>query len=166
MITVTPPTTLIWNGSIFSCILGWNGVTSDKWEGDGCTPAGTYTLRRVFYRKDRVTALKTSLPKHPITKSDGWCDDPEHSLYNMLVHLPIEASHEKLWREDNCYDIVVALGHNDTQVVPYRGSAIFMHVAAPDRRPTEGCIALDLQALTTILAECDPDEKIHIQLAT
>ena len=41
-----------------------------------------------------------------------------------------------------------------------------MHVAAPDRRPTEGCVALDLQALTTILAECDPDEKIHIQLAT
>ena len=84
----------------------------------------------------------------------------------MLVQLPIEASHEKLWREDPWYDIVVALGYNDTKIVPYRGSAIFMHVAAPDRRPTEGCVALDLQALTTILAGCDPDEKIHIQVFT
>ncbi len=165
MIRVTPPSTLNWNGHIFSCALGRNGVTSDKWESDGCTPAGTYALRKVLYRQDRVTNLKTVLPTHPIRKSDGWCDDPEHSFYNMLVQLPVAASHEKLWREDPCYDIVVALGHNDAPIVPYRGSAIFMHVAAADHRPTEGCVALDLQSITTILAGCDPNENIHIQLA-
>ena len=90
MITVTPPTTLTWNDNKFNCVLGWNGVTSDKWEGDGCTPAGTYRLRKVFYRKDRVTGLKSALPINPIRTSDGWCDDPEHSFYNTLVQLPIE----------------------------------------------------------------------------
>ena len=166
MITVTPPATLNWNGNMFSCVLGGNGVTSDKWEGDGCTPAGVFALRKVFYRKDRVTGLKTTLPTHPITKSDGWCDDPEHSLYNMLVRLPIEASHEKLWREEPNYDIVVVLGYNDEPIIPYRGSAIFMHVIASDRRPTEGCVALDSQALEAILAGCGPNENIHIELAT
>ena len=166
MITVTPPTTLTWNDNKFNCVLGWNGVTSDKWEGDGCTPAGTYRLRKVFYRKDRVTGLKSTLPIHPIRTSDGWCDDPEHSFYNTLVQLPIEASHEKLWREDPCYDIVVALGQNDAPIVPYRGSAIFIHVAAADHRPTKGCVALDLQALKTIVAGCGPNESIHIRSVT
>ena len=166
MIRVTPPATLSWNGNIFGCVLGWNGVTSDKWEGDGCTPAGTYALRKVLYRQYRLTGLETKLPIHPITKSDGWCDDPEHSSYNMLVQLPIEASHEKLWREGPCYDIVVVLGHNDTPIVPYRGSAIFMHVATAAHHPTKGCVALDLQALLTILAGCGSKEDIHIQLAT
>ena len=113
-----------------------------------------------------MTGIKTMLPTHPITKLDGWCDDPEHLLYNTLVQLPIEASHEKLWREDPRYDIVVVLGHNDAPIVPYRGSAIFMHVATADHRPTEGCVALDLHGLITILAGCDPHEKIYIQMAT
>lgn len=166
MIKVTPPGSLTWNGNTFACVLGRNGVNSDKWEGDGCTPAGTYALRKVLYRRDRVAGLKTILPAHPITKSDGWCDDPEHPFYNMLVQLPIEASHEKLWRDEPHYDIVVVLGHNDTPIVPYRGSAIFMHVAAADNRPTRGCVALDLQTLTTVLTGCDQNEHIHIQLAT
>ena len=166
MIKVTPPTTLNWNGQTFGCVIGWNGVTLDKWEGDGCTPSGTYALRRVLYRRDRLTNIKTTLPTHPITKLDGWCDDPEHLLYNTLVQTPIEASHEKLWREDPCYDIVVVLGHNDAPIVPYRGSAIFMHVTAADHRATEGCVALGLQGLITILAGCDPNEKIFIQMAT
>ncbi len=166
MIRVTPPDTLNWNGHLFDCVLGRNGVTSDKWEGDGCTPAGTYALRKVLYRRDRVAELKTILPKHPITKSDGWCDDPEHAFYNMPVQLPIEARHEKLWRVEPCYDIVVVLGHNDAPVVPYRGSAIFMHVSAADHHPTEGCVSLGLQALVTVLAGCDENENIQIQLAT
>ena len=74
---------------MFSCVLGWNGVTSDKWEGDGCTPARSFHSAKYFIEKIEVTGLKTTLPTHPITKSDGWCDDPEHSLYNMLVRLPL-----------------------------------------------------------------------------
>ena len=166
MIRVTPPTTLNWEGNLFKCVLGRNGVTSDKWEGDGFTPAGTYALRKVLYRRDRVAGFQTTLPTHTITKSDAWCDDPEHEFYNMPVQLPIEASHEKLWRNDPCYDIVVVLGHNDAPVVPYRGSAIFMHVATADHSPTEGCVALEMQTLVTVLAGCDPNENIHIQLTT
>ncbi len=163
MIRVIPPTTLHWEKHVFQCVLGRNGVTDEKWEGDGYTPSGAYSLREIFYRRDRVTNLRTKLPTREITKLDGWCDDPEHELYNRLVRLPINASHEKLWRTDNCYDIIVVLDHNSDPVVPYRGSAIFMHVATAEYRTTEGCVALDRQALETILSGCGQKEVIHIQ---
>ena len=38
------------------------------------------------------------------------------------MRLPYAASHEKLWREDGVYDIVVILGHNDDPPVAGAGS--------------------------------------------
>ena len=56
-----------------------------------------------------------------------------------------------MWRDDDLYDIVVVLGHNDDPPVPGSGSAIFMHVARPGFAPTEGCVALALPDLVSFL---------------
>jgi L,D-peptidoglycan transpeptidase YkuD (ErfK/YbiS/YcfS/YnhG family) len=72
--------------------------------------------------------------------------------YNRPVRLPYAGRHEELWRRDGLYDIVGILGWNDAPVVRGRGSAIFLHVARPDARPTEGCIALGLRDLQDVLA--------------
>jgi L,D-peptidoglycan transpeptidase YkuD (ErfK/YbiS/YcfS/YnhG family) len=93
------------------------------------------------------------MPIEPIAQTDGWCDDPLHLDYNRFVHLPHEARHEELWRQDTAYDVVAVLGWNDQPVVKRRGSAIFLHVARSDYAPTEGCVALALPDLTRILAE-------------
>ena len=82
----------------------------------------------------------------------GWCDDPAHPDYNRQVRLPFAASNEALWREDEVYDLIIVLGHNDNPPVPGRGSAIFMHVARPDYAPTEGCVALAPENLLEVLA--------------
>jgi L,D-peptidoglycan transpeptidase YkuD (ErfK/YbiS/YcfS/YnhG family) len=144
------------------CALGRAGVRADKHEGDGATPAGTFVLREVLYRPDRLAPPKTRLPVRAIEPSDGWSDDPADQLYNRPVARPHPHSHEALWRDDGLYDVVVVIGHNDDPVVPGRGSAVFIHVASPGFRPTAGCVALGLPDLLALLAACAPGDRIVI----
>ncbi len=148
----------------FRCALGKNGVVSAnaKTEGDGKTPAGIWRLRYVMYRADRRTSPHTDLPVTTISFSDGWCDDPAHPDYNRPVRLPFEASHEKLFREDGLYNIIIVLNHNDDPPVPGKGSAIFMHIARPDYSGTEGCVALAEHDLETVLSMCTTESYIRI----
>jgi L,D-peptidoglycan transpeptidase YkuD (ErfK/YbiS/YcfS/YnhG family) len=133
--------------------LGRGGVSRDKREGDGATPAGLLPLRKLIYRADRVAKPASAVPAEPMAPTDGWCDDPADRDYNRQITLPHEARHEVLWRRDGLYDIVVVLGWNDLPVIPGRGSAIFMHVARTDYAPTEGCLALALTDLLGVLAD-------------
>ena len=97
-----------------------------------------------------------------IARDDGWCDEPGDPRYNMPVKLPYRASHEDMWREDGLYDLVVIIGYNDDPVSPGQGSAIFMHVRAPDGAPTAGCIALEQGDLLKVLAAADATSTITI----
>jgi L,D-peptidoglycan transpeptidase YkuD (ErfK/YbiS/YcfS/YnhG family) len=161
-IMVWPPGILLWNGNEVRCAIGRGGVKPEKKEGDGRTPAGTFPLRQVMYRPDRLPAPETKLSLRQLSPEDGWCDDPKDAAYNRLVALPFSASHEKLWRQDNVYDVIVELGYNDDPVEPGLGSAIFMHVATPDYRPTEGCVALKLEDLLALLEKCDETARLCI----
>jgi len=137
----------------FRCALGRSGIVpaEAKREGDGATPAARLPLRRVLFRADRLAPPRCSVPLEPIAPDDAWCDAPDHPAYNRRVRLPFPASHERLWREDGLYDLVGVLGWNDAPPVPGRGSAIFLHVASPGLGPTEGCIALALPDLRSVL---------------
>lgn len=162
-ITVTAPDRLECGALRYRCALGRSGIVDEKVEGDGGTPSGTYPIRHVLYRPDRLVAPPaTGLPVQALTPDRGWCDDPAHPDYNRPVTLPFAASHEKLWRDDGLYDVIVVLGQNDDPPLPGKGSAIFMHVARPDYGPTEGCVALALPDLLEVLAACAPDTSIRI----
>lgn len=152
-----------WNGRRLRCALGRSGISSDKSEGDGATPVGTFPFRRAFYRADRMAEPRTALDLRAIEADDGWCDDPASPHYNRPVRLPFAASHETLMREDGLYDIVVVLGHNDDPPVPGLGSAIFLHVAAPGYAPTEGCVALARDDLLDVLSSCGAEDGIEIR---
>jgi len=149
-------------GRAFRCALGRGGVRSDKTEGDGATPVGRFALRRVLWRADRLPPPNTTLPAAPLARDQGWCDDPGDPAYNRPVRLPFAGGHEVLWRDDSLYDVIVVLGHNDSPPVPGKGSAIFLHVAAPDYAPTEGCIALALDDLLEVLALCMPGDTVTV----
>ncbi len=146
------------------CALGRAGVVGagDKKEGDGKTPTGTYPFRRVFYRPDKMVAPACALEATPISTEFGWCDDPSSTHYNNLVRLPFAASHEKMWRDDTLYDLVLVIGHNDDPPVPGLGSAIFVHIAKEGFEPTEGCIALGEPALLTLLRAIKPGDRLKI----
>jgi L,D-peptidoglycan transpeptidase YkuD (ErfK/YbiS/YcfS/YnhG family) len=149
-------------GMQFPCAFGRGGCRARKREGDGATPIGQWRVRRVLYRPDRVGRPRTPLPVRAIRIRDGWCDAPSDRNYNRPVRLPYPASAERLWREDELYDVVVVLGHNDCPRTKGRGSAIFMHVAKPGYAPTEGCIALALPHLLRLLERLDGRAAVSV----
>ncbi len=146
------------------CALGLAGVVgaAQKKEGDGKTPTGTYPLRRVFYRPDKMAAPVCALDVISISPEFGWCDDPSSPDYNKLVRLPFGASHEKMWRDDTLYDLVLVIGHNDDPPMSGLGSAIFVHIAKDGFEPTEGCIALTEPVLLTLLRAVRPGDQLKI----
>jgi L,D-peptidoglycan transpeptidase YkuD (ErfK/YbiS/YcfS/YnhG family) len=143
------------------CALGRGGRRAAKREGDGTTPFDAMQVVRVLYRADRVRRPRTALPVRPIRDDDGWCDAPGDRNYNRPVRHPYPASAERLWREDELYDIVVVLDYNLRPRIRGRGSAIFMHVARPDYGPTEGCIALRREHLQLLLERLTPGSIIR-----
>jgi L,D-peptidoglycan transpeptidase YkuD (ErfK/YbiS/YcfS/YnhG family) len=76
------------------------------------------------------------------------------------VHLPRPFSAEALLRDDDAYDVIVVLGHNDAPPVPGRGSAIFLHLS--EGRPTAGCIAVDRQDMLKLLPLLSPGDVMEI----
>jgi len=150
------------DGRIVRCALGRGGISGAKREGDGATPAGTWPLRRLLYRPDRLSAPSTALPTTPIGPADGWCDAPGDKNYNLPVILPYPASCEALWRDDLVYDLIVPLGYNDGPIVPGRGSAIFLHLARDGYLPTEGCVALGRDDLLAYLALATTGSRVII----
>nr|WP_298796252.1 L,D-transpeptidase family protein [uncultured Acetobacter sp.] len=146
---------------VMSTVVGKNGLTEQKQEGDHATPIGIFPLRKVYYRADRIIKPRTILPVEPLSRLDGWCDDLKHTDYNRYIRLPHPARHELLWREDHVYDLIVVIGYNDNPVVSGRGSAIFMHLQRPDQTPTEGCLALSESELRSVLAAGANAVHIH-----
>ena len=162
LITVSPDGWLSWGGHHIRAALGRSGVTLDKHEGDGATPAGTFALRNLLYRADRLVCPETRLSCAPIAEGTGWSDDPADPHYNRPVTLPHAFGYERLWREDGLYDLIVPLGYNDAPPIAGLGSAIFLHVAKPGYLPTEGCVALDLPDLLALLPECGQETRLTV----
>ncbi len=153
---------LTWRGERMRAALGRGGVTNGKREGDGATPAGIFNLRCLWYRPDRLARPATHLSCFPIDPNSGWSDDPGDAAYNRPVLLPHPGRHERLWRDDGVYDLIVPLGYNDDPVTPGLGSAIFLHIAHGDYCPTEGCVAIARDDLLAILPECGPATRMRI----
>ena len=59
----------------------------------------------------------------------GWCNDIESNQYNKLIRLPSSYSHEKLYKKENIYDIILVLNYNMNPIIKNKGSAIFIHVS-------------------------------------
>jgi L,D-peptidoglycan transpeptidase YkuD (ErfK/YbiS/YcfS/YnhG family) len=146
----------------FPCALGRSGCKSLKREGDGATPMGRFRLQRAYFRADRLARPRSPLPLRPTRVEDGWCDAPGNRNYNRPVSRPYPASTERMWREDQLYDIVVVLGYNDAPRIQGRGSAIFLHVARGALEPTEGCIALRTNDLRKLLPLLGPGTVLRI----
>jgi len=145
----------------FRCALGKSGINNKIKEGDNVTPRGTYKAIKLFYRSDRISKIRTALKKIKIKKNMGWCDDPDSKFYNKQINLPTLLSHEKLYRKDNIYDLIVVLNYNFKPVVKNKGSAIFIHITNK-YKPTQGCIALTKDNLIKLLSLIKKNTKIKI----
>lgn len=161
--------TLRLGDDIMPCVIGKGGActAAAKREGDGCTPTGQWPVRGALIRRDRVALAHAPLiPWRWIAPGDGWSDAPQDPAYNRPVRLPHPASHERLWRDDAAYDIIVVLGHNDRPPVPGMGSAIFFHIWVADAdgapKATEGCVAIAPDAMAALLPRITPGMMMEI----
>lgn len=170
-VTVTSETattgTLFLNGKRYDCTIGRSGVIApaQKTEGDGKTPLGTFPLRQLLYRGDRVAKPVTQLPAEILTPQTAWCENPASADYNKLITTAHPVATDYMTREDHLYDYVVVIGYNDAPVIAGKGSAIFMHLARPDFTPTAGCVGLRPADMLEVLKACTPATTITIQLA-
>jgi L,D-peptidoglycan transpeptidase YkuD (ErfK/YbiS/YcfS/YnhG family) len=92
----------------------------------------------------------------------GWCDDPTSEKYNQLILLPSKWGHEKLYRGDHVYDLVIVLNYNISPVIKNKGSAIFIHISKKNYTATKGCIALKKKDLLKLISIIDKNEEIKI----
>jgi L,D-peptidoglycan transpeptidase YkuD (ErfK/YbiS/YcfS/YnhG family) len=144
-------------------VLGRSGIRANKFEGDGATPRGRFRLIRLWWRADRHRHPATMLPKQRITRDLAWCEDTADRRYNRPFRRSANEPGDRLWRDDHLYDFVVELDHNTRPRVAGRGSAVFIHVARPNRSPTAGCVALGQGDLRRLLAGLGPRTRIDVR---
>ncbi|PPR79398.1 MAG: hypothetical protein CFH01_00455 [Alphaproteobacteria bacterium MarineAlpha2_Bin1] len=153
---------LKWKDFNFPCNVGFGGISNNKIEGDMCTPSGIYPIRDIMYRADRIKKLNTKVKKIKIKKNFKWCDDPNDQNYNKFLVGSCDSSFESLWRKDNLYDLLVVIGYNENPIIPFRGSAIFMHCESELKSPTKGCISLKKEQLHQIIESLNNETYIKI----
>ena len=134
----------------FRCAIGKNRLKKNKIEGDGSTPIGKFKLLNLYYRKDKIKYIKTNLNKIFIKKNLGWCDDVKSKFYNKPISINKNIKHEKMFRHDKKYDLIIVLDYNFKKPILGKGSAIFIHITN-DYKPTAGCIALKKKDLLILL---------------
>ena len=93
----------------------------------------------------------------------GWCDDPRSRNYNQLINLPSNYRHEKLFKKENIYDIILVLNYNMRPIKKNKGSAIFIHVSKKNFKKTEGCVAIQKRYLLKIVKEIKKNTKDMIE---
>ncbi len=156
----------------FSCQIGKGGLNdaAKKVEGDKTTPIGKWYLKSLYYRSDRVLRPKLKkknvLKIKRITKYCGWCDDIRSYYYNRYIIInnsrSLNINYERLWRQDNAYDIVIETSHNTKPMIKNRGSAIFIHCSFENFRTTAGCVALKKRDLMFLIKNLN--SKAYIQI--
>lgn len=143
--------------------LGRSGILTNKREGDGGTPRGTFRLKRLWWRQDRITRPRTFLPVRTIRPSDAWSEDPTDRRYNRPVERKPGEPGDRLTREDDLYDLIIEIDHNDRPRVAGRGSAVFIHIARDGFKPTAGCVALRRNDLLRLLEQLGPQTRVIVR---
>lgn len=134
--------------------IGKNGFARNKKEGDGKSPAGKYTIGFAFGQKGNPG---TKLPFRAITNDDVWVDDPESKLYNTWQSRKKASGQWKSAENMNnkLYRYGFVINYNQERI-PYKGSAIFFHVA---NNYTLGCTGTSEKYVVSILKWLDPKKK-------
>ena len=153
--------TLIFDEFKFKCSLGQKGITSKKIEGDKKTPKGTYALGPLYFRKDRMAEPLTKLKKIQIKKNLGWCDDIKSKFYNKPIKINEKTKHEKLFRRNKNYDLLIPIEYNTKKPTKNKGSAIFLHLTK-NYKKTLGCVALKKKDMLILLKLINKKTKIKI----
>ena len=139
-------------------VIGINGFTKNKKEGDGKTPIGTYKTGILFgtheILKDNYVQIHRNL---------YWVDDINSKYYNQLIDITKvdvdwkSAEHLIDYQRQYEYSIELKINPNN---IPGKGSAIFLHCSI--NKPTAGCIAIEKNKMKEIFKVLKKEAIINI----
>lgn len=150
-------------------VIGKNGVTNNKKEGDLCTPTGLYNLGFAFGIEDN----NYNYPYYKLNENIYWIDDKYSKYYNNWIELSnikrdypyeyMKSSNKIEWKSAEHlikypveYELAIVIEYNINSPIPNKGSAIFLHIK--NKSTTSGCIATTKENLIYILKWLDKDK--------
>jgi L,D-peptidoglycan transpeptidase YkuD (ErfK/YbiS/YcfS/YnhG family) len=140
--------------------------------GDHATPTGVFAIGLQMYGI-KPNPGRLHYAYHQLVCGDWWDEDPYSAEYNRFVHVPcgttpsFAAWSEALWTESRAYPYLAVLDTNNDPTVAgpgAPGAGIFMHHWM--NAPTQGCVALPLADLLTVLRWLRPAEHPVIEMGT
>jgi L,D-peptidoglycan transpeptidase YkuD (ErfK/YbiS/YcfS/YnhG family) len=152
----------------YSARLGKNGLSSNRREGDGTTPTGTFWIGPTIYGNEPNPGVKLRYRK--LRCGDWWDEDSSSPTYNSFQHVrcgvdpPFREGSEEMWQQRKAYPFLAVVEYNTHPVVPGRGSGIFLH--AQTGGPTIGCISLRKAELRDVLRWLRPGAAPVIAIGT
>jgi L,D-peptidoglycan transpeptidase YkuD (ErfK/YbiS/YcfS/YnhG family) len=155
-------------GGPYPARLGRSGLSANRREGDGTTPAGTFRIHPVMYGNEANPGV--SFRYRRVRCGDWWDEDPSSPTYNTFQHVrcgrrpPFAAGSEGMWQNPRAYPFLAVIEFNMRPVVPGRGSGIFLH--ADTGRATNGCVSLRRGDLRRVLRWLRPARMPHVAIGT
>ncbi len=125
-------------------ILGKNGMSSNRVEGDKTTPIGVFQMNTPFGQGEALEGFPDNYIK--VKESHVWSD-----ALNKLVDDAAEAGeHVGTSAYQGYYDYVLDAGFNP-KAVEKKGSALFLHCRVPEAVSTGGCVAIPKEHMETVM---------------
>lgn len=140
-------------------VIGLNGLTNDKVEGDKKSPIGVFPLYRCFGRDENPG---TKLSYTQFSWESYWVDDVNSKFYNTYQKGPVEqrwSSAEDLYAIGEPYKYFIVIEHNTANPVAGKGSAIFLHIWKGEGSYTSGCTAVSEENLMKIIKWLAPSSE-------
>lgn len=143
----------------YPAVIGKNGISSKKREGDGKSPVGMYFIGQGFGTLNKPSGLKMSYKK--TSSYDYWIDDVKSKDYNKWK--VYKGNPHSKWKsferlKQPLYKYAAVIRYNEDQVAG-KGSAIFLHVWRNASSPTAGCTALQEGNVLRLMKWVDSDKR-------
>jgi len=155
-------------GGPFAARVGRNGLSADRHEGDGTTPAGVFRIGATMYGNAPNPGVRYAYRR--LRCGDWWNEDASSRTYNSFQHVacgsrpPFTVTTPGMWEQPRAYPHLAVIEYNTRPVVPGRGSGIFLH--AQTGRATNGCVSLRLSELVAVLRWLRPGDVPVIAIGT
>ena len=150
-----------WNVEFYTdADIGKNGITTEKEEGDGMTPAGCYPITAAFGIKENPGSV---IAYQQIIETSYWVDDTKSTYYNQWadsIETGISFTSEHLIEHSPSYYYVLNIGYN-LECIPGKGSAIFLHCKG-GKGITTGCIGIEEEYMKQLITEVNLESPIVI----
>ncbi len=147
--------------------VGKNGITENKREGDGCTPAGEFDLTFCC----GVSAPDSAMTFRKIDENSVWVDDVNSYYYNTLQSSayyakdwdsaePMLSSYFSDNRHNYCINIAAnGDGYTSDSAYPGCGSVITLCGKNDTLAATQGCVDISGSAMLDLLSHLDSSKS-------